>query len=83
MHDESERQSENVYARSHYESECEKNAQINHLSGPISCDIAIVSLLYPLSRDTFSAIPAIPQQGAIRVPGLLRHMKSVAAGPLS
>ena len=35
------------------------------LSGPISRDIAIVSLRYPLSRDTFSAIPAIPQQGAI------------------
>ena len=35
------------------------------LSGPISRDIAIVSLRYPLSRDTFSAIAAIPQQGAI------------------
>ena len=35
------------------------------LSGPISRDIAIVSLRYPLSRDTFSAIPAIPPQGAI------------------
>ena len=35
------------------------------LSGPISRDTAIVSLRYPLSRDTFSAIPAIPQQGAI------------------
>ena len=35
------------------------------LSGPISRDIAIVSLRYPLSRDTFSAIPAIPKQGAI------------------
>ena len=38
------------------------------LSGPISRDIAIVSLRYPLSRDTFSAIPAIPQQGAIPPP---------------
>ena len=37
----------------------------DRLSGPISRDIAIVSLRYPLSRDTFSAIPAIPQQGAI------------------
>ena len=36
-----------------------------HLSGPISRDIAVVSLRCPLSRDTFSAIPAIPQQGAI------------------
>ena len=35
------------------------------LSGPISRDIAILSLRYPLSRDTFSANPAIPQQGAI------------------
>ena len=35
------------------------------LSGPISRDIAIVSLRYPLSRDTFSAIAAIPQEGAI------------------
>ena len=31
----------------------------------VSRNIAIVSLRYPLSRDTFSAIPAIPQQGAI------------------
>ena len=38
------------------------------LSGPISRDIAIVSLRYPLSRDTFSAIAAIPQQGAIPPP---------------
>ena len=38
------------------------------LSGPISRDIAIVSLRYPLSRDTFSAIAAIPQQGAITPP---------------
>ena len=35
------------------------------LSGPILRDIAIVSLRFPLSRDTFSAIPAIPKQGAI------------------
>ena len=35
------------------------------LSGPISRDIAIVSLRYPLSRDNFSAIAAIPQEGAI------------------
>ena len=36
-----------------------------HSSGPISRDTAILSLRYPLSRDTFSAIPALPQQGAI------------------
>ena len=35
------------------------------LSGTISRDIAIVSLRYPLSRDTLSAIAAIPQEGAI------------------
>ena len=34
-------------------------------SGPISRDTAILSLRYPLSRDTSSAIPAIPQQDAI------------------
>ena len=41
------------------------------VSGPISRDNAIVSLRYPLSRDTFSAIPAIPQQGAIPPLGAL------------
>ena len=35
------------------------------LSGPISRDIAIVLLQYPLWRDTFAATPAIPPQGAI------------------
>ena len=40
-----------------------KGAQ--RLSGPVPRDIAIVSLRYPLSRDTFSAIAAIPQEGAI------------------
>ena len=50
------------------------------LSGPISREIAIVSLRYPLSRDTFSAIPAIPQQGAIPPPWCLllhRHMSAI------
>ena len=37
---------------------------------PISHDIAIVSLRYPLSRDTFSAIPAIPQRGEIPTLGV-------------
>ena len=31
----------------------------------MSRDIAIASLRYPLSRDIFSAIAAIPQQGAV------------------
>ena len=51
------------------------------LSGPISRDIAIVSLRYPLSRDTFSAIPANHQQGAIPPPfGALflhRHISAI------
>ena len=34
-------------------------------SGPISRDIAILSLRYPLSRDTFSGRSALPQKGAI------------------
>ena len=38
---------------------------VQRRSGPISRDIAIVSLRCSLSRDTFSAIPAIPPQGAI------------------
>ena len=40
-------------------------AASERLSGPISRDTATLSLRYPLSRDTFSATPAIPQQGAI------------------
>ena len=43
------------------------------LSGPISRDIAIVSLRYPLSRDTFSAMAASPQQGAMPPWCLLLH----------
>ena len=44
----------------------EGNNQV--LSGPISRDIAIVSLRNPLSRDTFLAIPAFTQHGAIPLP---------------
>ena len=43
------------------------------LSGPISRDTAILSLRYPPSRDTFSAIPAMPQQGAIPPYGALLY----------
>ena len=43
----------------------DKQGSTGRLSGPISRDIAIVSLRYSLSRDTFSAIATIPQQGAI------------------
>ena len=35
------------------------------LSGPISRDIAILSLRYPISRDTFSGRLALPQNCAI------------------
>ena len=36
-----------------------------HLSGPISRDTAILSLRYPISRDTFQGKSALPQNGAI------------------
>ena len=35
------------------------------LSGPIPRDTAILSLRYPISRDTFSGRVALPQNGAI------------------
>ena len=35
-----------------------------NLSGPISRDIAILSLRYPISRDTFSGRLALPQNDA-------------------
>ena len=37
-------------------------------SGPISRDIAILSLRYPISPDTFSGRFAVPQNGAIPTP---------------
>ena len=37
-------------------------------SGPISRDIAILSLRYPISRDTFSGRLVAPQNGAIPPP---------------
>ena len=40
------------------------------LSGPLSRDIAILSLRYPVSLDTFSARLAVPQSGAILNCGL-------------
>ena len=51
------------------------------LSGPISRDVAIVSLRYPLSRDTFSAIPANPQQGAIPPLWCLVFHRDISAIP--
>ena len=42
------------------------NRKLNSaLSGPISRDIAILSLRYPISRDTLSGRLALPQSGAI------------------
>ena len=38
------------------------------LSGPISRDTAILSLRYPISRDTFSGRLALPQNGAMHPP---------------
>ena len=40
------------------------------LSGPISRDIAILSLRYPISRDTFSEKSAAPHNGAIPTLGI-------------
>ena len=37
----------------------------NGLSGPISHDIAILSLRYPISRDTFLRVVSTPQNGAM------------------
>ena len=56
-----------------------KHQDDDRLCGPISRDIAIVSLRYPLLRDTFSAIPVIPQQGAIPPLCLVlhRHINSI------
>ena len=39
-----------------------------NLGGPISRDIAILSLRYPVSRDTFQGRSAVPQIGAITPP---------------
>ena len=53
----------------------------HELSGPISRDIAIVSLRYPLSRDTFSAFAAIPQEGAIPPLGAFFLHRHISATP--
>ena len=49
------------------------------LSGPISCDIAILSLRYPISRDSFSGRLALPQKGAIPLPPLGTHFLTGAS----
>ena len=51
------------------------------LSGPISRDIAILSLRYPISRDTFSGRLALPQNGAIHPPWYLILHRHICAIP--
>ena len=47
------------------------------LSGPISPDIAILSLRYPISRDTSSGRLALPQNGMIPPPWYLVHTDTI------
>ena len=51
------------------------------LSGPISRDTAILSLRYPISRDTFSGRLASPQNGAIPPPWYLVSHRHICAIP--
>ena len=51
------------------------------LSGPISRDTAILSLRYPISRDTFSGRVALPQNGAIPPPWCLVSHRHICAIP--
>ena len=57
----------------------------DHLSGPISRDIAILSLRYPTSRDAFAGSLALPQNGAIPRPpppsGTFSHRHICAIPP--
>ena len=46
------------------------------LSDPISRDTAILSLRYPISRDTFSGRLALPQNGAIPPPLVLNFIQT-------
>ena len=51
------------------------------LSGPISRDTAILSLRYPMSRDTFSGRLALPRNGAIPPLGYLVSHRHICAIP--
>ena len=51
--------------RPDFESESRSNSRPRELSGPISRDITILSLRYPMLRDTFSGRSVAPQSGAI------------------
>ena len=51
------------------------------LSGPISRDTAILSLRYPISRDTFSGNLALPHNGAIPPPWYLVSHRHICAIP--
>ena len=53
----------------------------HYLSGPISRDIAILSLRYPVLRDTFSGRLALPPNGAIPPPWHLVSHKHICAIP--
>ena len=46
------------------------------ISGPISRDTAILSLRYPISRDTFSGWSALPQSGATPPPLVLTSTRT-------
>ena len=47
----------------------QKDSSPSELSGLILRDIAILSLRYPISRDTFSGNLALPHNGAIPLLG--------------
>ena len=57
------------------------NMPRSRLSGPISRGIAILSVRYPISRDTFQGRLALPQNGAIRPPWYLVSEGHICAIP--
>ena len=59
----------------------EKLSGKNRFSGPISRDIAILSLRYPIPRDTFEERLAIPQNVAIPPPWYLVSHRHICAIP--
>ena len=59
----------------------EKRRRLGHLSGPISHNTAILSLRYPISRDTFSGRLVLPQNGAIPPPWHLVSHRHICAIP--
>ena len=57
------------------------NATSRTLSGPISRNTAILSLRYPISRDTFQGRLALPQNGAIPLFGVYFSQPHFSAIP--